>query len=776
MIFAKGEMADRIKENDWSGTALGSIDQWPTPLITSVNIMLDSRFPMFIWWGQDKIQLYNDAYKDILGGANGSKHPDALGQKGEDCWPEVWSVISPMIEGVLETGNSVYLEDQLIPIYRNGKLDNIYWTFSYSPIRGNDGRPEGILVVCTETTRNNQLIQENEQQLQRVFDHMAEGVGITDTTGKIIYSNPMAHQILSTDSARFPERRSNSPEWYNVHLDGRPMADDEHPTMVAMATGKPVFNFEFAIERPGSSRMYLTMNAAPITDAEGNVTGSVGMFTDITERKQTEVALQATKDALEKQKQLYEAITSGTPDLMYVLDLDYKFIYANKALLNMWGKTWETAVGKGLRENGYEEWHAKMHEREIDQVRITKKPIRGEVSFPHATLGRRIYDYILTPLFDESGEVIAVPGTTRDITDIKNAEAAIAESEERFRTMAESSGILIGVGDETSNVTYFNQAWSKLTGKTTEELLAYGWSELIHPEDKDAYLNLYLDAVKNQAPYTGEYRILSASGEYRWLYAFATPRFKPDGSFAGFIGSFIDITERKEDEQRKNDFISMVSHELKTPLTSLSSYIQILERRARQRGDDLAVGMLGKATKQAGKMKTLINGFLNVSRLESSKIHIEPQLFDLAGLLKDIEEEIMAQVDTHHIVFAPVEETLVNADKDKIGQVITNLISNAVKYSPFESAIKIACVTKQGKAIISVQDEGMGINQEDLPKLFERYYRAKNTSNGNIAGFGIGLYLCCEIVKRHQGEIWAESELGKGSTFYFELPIHTNNQ
>ncbi|WP_158827462.1 PAS domain-containing sensor histidine kinase [Mucilaginibacter lacusdianchii] len=287
-IYGKGEMSNLIRSFDWSSTMLGPINTWPANLLTSVNLLLDSSFPMFIWWGKDKIQFYNNAYLKILGTGVNSKHPKALGQKGEDTWQEIWPIISPMIEGVLTTGNSVYLEDQLIPIYRNGKLDDVYWTFSYNPIRGVQGVPEGILVVCTETTRTNQLLQQNEQQLKRVMDHMAEGVGITDTSGQIIYSNPMAHQILDTNSERFPERTSNSPEWYNIHLDGTPMADSEHPTMVAMATKKPVFNYELAIERPGSRRMYLTMNAAPIIDIEGNVTGAVGLFTDITEKKELE--------------------------------------------------------------------------------------------------------------------------------------------------------------------------------------------------------------------------------------------------------------------------------------------------------------------------------------------------------------------------------------------------------------------------------------------------------------------------------------------------------
>ncbi|WP_345954591.1 PAS domain-containing sensor histidine kinase [Mucilaginibacter sp. PAMB04168] len=774
-IYAKGEMADRVRSFDWSGTAIGPMDRWPVQLITTVNLILDSSFPMFIWWGKDKIQFYNDSYREILGPGEESKHPAALGQKGEECWIEIWPVIYPLIAGVLETGNAVYLEDQLIPIYRNGILDDVYWTFSYNPIRVQGGTPEGVLVVCNETTKAKQRLQENEQQLARVLDHMAEGVGVTDINGRIIYANPMAHQILNTDSDLFSERSSNSPEWYNTHLDGRPMSNEEHPTMIAIATGKPVFNFEFAIQRPDRSKVFLTMNAAPVTDASGRITGAVGMFTDITERKTTEASLRAAKDAIEKQKVIYETIISGTPDLMYMFDLDYKFIYANKALLTMWGKTWETAIGRGLRENGYEEWHAAMHEREIDLVAATKERVRGEVAFPHAILGKRIYDYILAPVLDANGDVTAVSGTTRDITDIKKAEAAIAESEERFRNMAEGSGILIGVGNETGDITYFNQAWSALTGRSVQDLLKFGWSDLVHPDDKPPYISLYLESLKKRESYTGEYRILNKSGEYRWLLTFGSPRFEPDGSFTGYIGSSIDITERKQNEQRKNDFISMVSHELKTPLTSTISYVQVAQKKVSASGDAIIAGMLARAHKQLGKMTTLINGFLNVSRLEAGKIYIDKKRFDMAILIKEVEENIVPESSSHKIIFAPVEETWVYVDKDKIEQVINNFISNATKYSPPKTTIQIVCVTKGNYAHISVTDDGIGISGPDKEKLFDRFYRVEGQETKSISGFGIGLYICKEIIERHNGLIGVESIPGQGSTFWFTLPIDLNS-
>jgi len=247
--------------------------------------------------------------------------------------------------------------------------------------------------------------------------------------------------------------------------------------------------------------------------------------------------------------------------------------------------------------------------------------------------------------------------------------------------------------------------------------------------------------------------------------------FTDEGICVRLSGILQDVTEQKTDELRKDDFIAMVSHELKTPLTSMNGYMQIVKLRAEKNKDCFISNMAGKSTRQISKMITLINGFLNVSRLESGKIHIDRSNFDLALLVKEIEEETIASITSHHFVFAPVVETLVNADRDKIGHVVNNLISNAVKYSPAGTTIHVACVTKNNVALLSVQDTGIGIAKEDIPKLFERYYRVQNAGNTCISGFGIGLYLCCEIMKRHAGKLWVKSDLGKGSTFNFSLPI-----
>ncbi len=225
------------------------------------------------------------------------------------------------------------------------------------------------------------------------------------------------------------------------------------------------------------------------------------------------------------------------------------------------------------------------------------------------------------------------------------------------------------------------------------------------------------------------------------------------------------------DEIRKNDFIGMVSHELKTPLTSLTLGVQILERFLNDDVDPFVATTINKAGLQVKKMNGLINGFLNVSRLESSKLEIVKQDFDLNELIRDTIDESITTAEINKIHFEHDGAISVLADKDKIASVISNLLSNAIKYSSSETNIDIQCWTKEGKAFVAVKDKGLGIKTDDLGKIFERYFRVEDHAKKFISGFGIGLYLCSEIIKMHNGKISVESTLGEGSTFWFYIPV-----
>jgi len=217
----------------------------------------------------------------------------------------------------------------------------------------------------------------------------------------------------------------------------------------------------------------------------------------------------------------------------------------------------------------------------------------------------------------------------------------------------------------------------------------------------------------------------------------------------------------------------MVSHELKTPLTSLSAIIQVSNAKLKGSEDQFLASAMEKANLQVKRMSNMINGFLNVSRLESAKLQLDKQEFDLGALMENIVAETTLTVSTHNLTLKGCAQVMIYADQDKISSVITNLIGNAIKYSPKGTMVQIACETTANKVQVSVRDEGIGLKPQDKEKVFDRYYRVENSHTQHISGFGIGLYLSAEIIRRHEGEIWVESEPGAGSTFYFSLPYNS---
>jgi two-component system CheB/CheR fusion protein len=292
-------------------------------------------------------------------------------------------------------------------------------------------------------------------------------------------------------------------------------------------------------------------------------------------------------------------------------------------------------------------------------------------------------------------------------------------------------------------------------------------------EQQALFLDSITTAIINGEKFELEYPVHGLQdGKLHWIRAIGNLTHNKEGKAEYLTGIMQDVTDHKLDEMRKNDFISIVSHELKTPLTTLKGYLQVLFGRAQKTDDSFAINALDKANNQVKKMTTLINGFLNVSRLETGKIYLNREIFEIHVLVKEIFEEVKTTNPGISIVLLTCCELPVNADRDKIGQVLNNLLSNAIKYSPKGRNIKVSCQEVANTVQISVKDEGIGISPADQERLFDRYYRIENHKTKSISGFGIGLYLSSEIIQRHNGKIWVESEIDKGSTFCFSLPLN----
>jgi two-component system CheB/CheR fusion protein len=232
-----------------------------------------------------------------------------------------------------------------------------------------------------------------------------------------------------------------------------------------------------------------------------------------------------------------------------------------------------------------------------------------------------------------------------------------------------------------------------------------------------------------------------------------------------------EAQQQKKTLEQKDEFISIASHELKTPVTSIKGYIQLLRFSFKEEGNTRAEEMLGRADAQVNKLSKLIAELLDVRKIENGQLLYTEESFDLAELVKEMVQELLSFSNTHELHFTAGEDCMVYADRHKISQVVSNLIENAIKYSPAKSKVIIHVKRHDDKACCSVQDVGMGIPKDEQPKIFGRFYRVGSSVENTYSGLGLGLYISAEIIKKHNGKLVVESEYGKGSTFSFELPL-----
>jgi signal transduction histidine kinase len=338
------------------------------------------------------------------------------------------------------------------------------------------------------------------------------------------------------------------------------------------------------------------------------------------------------------------------------------------------------------------------------------------------------------------------------------------------RVALDSANVGIWIMDSISGKFLPSNRTKELFGFLPNEEMSFEDAMLrVVDKQRKGVVDTIENAIKTHSNLYMEYPIVDIhDNKQRWLCV--TGGFSNSDASSYLSGIIMDITERKQNDLRRSKFIGMVSHELKTPLTALKAYVQMLNNWAKKQKDNFTIGALSKVEKQVKKMLNMINSLLNLSGAEAGKIHLNKQEFMLNELIAEVIEETVFITSTHKITMDSCEEIRINADRDKIEQVLVNLLSNAAKYSDNSAPIEFGCLLREDVVEVTIRDHGLGIAPEDIEKLFLPHYRVKRKETEKISGFGIGLYLCAEIINRHNGNISVESELGKGSTFKFTLP------
>ncbi|MES1214565.1 MAG: PAS domain S-box protein [Bacteroidota bacterium] len=549
-----GEMGELTRSKDWSISPLGSPDTWPASLRLTLSILLNSKFPMFLWWGPDLICFYNDAYRPSLG--NEGKHPFILGMPAEQAWTEIWHIIKPLIDQVLQGGESVWKEDQLIPIYRNGKIEDVYWTFSYSPVKDEADSVAGVLVTCTETTEkilNLKRAEYSEQKFRSTVNQAPVGICILRGPLFVVeMANERYQQIIDkTQSA----------------LVGKPLfetlpevAETVAPLLTdVLNTGVPYYGTEFPIyiNRHGKSELvYFNFVYQPLREADGFISGIVVVANEIT-------SIVEAKHALgESEKQFRKMVMQSPIPMTIFRGNDFVIEIANTEMIrNIWSREEKDVIGKKVLDV-FPELKTQKYPELLKNVLETGKTLREKESVADVQsengMKRFYLDYEYAPLFETDGSVSGIMVTVNDVTEKVQARQKSEDAEARMRLAIEAANLATWDLDLQATEVMYSPRFVEIFGHASSVALSFKEivSQLL-PDDMDIVNRAYVEALKT-GMYEQEARIAKPDKTIAWIKIQGKIIFDHNKVPLRMLGTLMDITEAKAAEKNTANLAAII--------------------------------------------------------------------------------------------------------------------------------------------------------------------------------------------------------------------------
>lgn len=723
------------------------------------HMIMQSPIPMTILRGREMvIEIANIAmYKNIWRQQEG----EVLGKKLLEVFPELEGQKFPaLLQEVFDCGVAVRENESVAYVQREDGLKKFYLDFEYAPLFDANRTVSGVMVTVNDVT------EKVESRLQLEVEEGRLRLAIESTrlatwdlnlqSGEIIHTSRLAEIFGYAADAVLSHQQMRS----HIHPDDLLNVVEK---AFAEARTTSIYYYEARIIWPDKTVHWIRTKGKVIyTDQQP--ARVIGTLLDITEDKVN-------------QEEVYRlaAIVLSSADAIISKKLDGTITTWNKAAEKMFGYTAEEIIGRPVSL-------LIPSDRMEEEKDILENIVKGRGVYSLET--KRIkksgaevdISVSISPIKDNNGKIIGASKIARDITRQKQIEIQIAASEERFRLLANSMAQLIWTGDINGNLTYFNQAVYEFSGMNLQQLHTEGWLQMIHPDDREENIKRWQYAITTGEDFIFEHRFKKHDGTYRWQLSRALPQKDAAGKIQIWVGTSTDINDIKENEQQKDFFISMASHELKTPITSIKGYVQILLSMYSEKGEDFLRQSLETVNKQIITLTTLIADLLDMSKIKSGSLQLTRETFCLNDLVKETVHEIQHIEPDCVIKFIPGEDTNVFADRGRIGQVLINFLTNATKYSPNCHQITVTSKLTLTHVVVAVADSGIGISKADQEKIFQRFYRVAGKDEKTFPGFGIGLFIAAEIIQRHEGNIGVDSEPGKGAVFYFSLPLNYNDK
>ena len=569
-------------------------------------------------------------------------------------------------------------------------------------------------------------------------------------------------------------------------------------------TGEPFYGYEIStfLERNGKLKeFFFNFIYTPLKSENGQTESVMMVAIDVTEQVQARLNVENIR------ARLHSMVMTAPIGMTILKGRNLIVEIANQPMFDLWHRQKEEILGKALWEV-FPELTSREFPALIENVFNTGKSfVIPEILSPHPE--RELFIEIsYDPLFDSNQVVESILVTVIDITELVNARKLLEQSESDLQAINEellsSNEELSATNDHLEDIrlalensmkelsasetklrftlnaipqqvwtastdgklTWVNEVVSRDFGYDIEEIVGHGWKEFIHPEDLELCVQKWTFALTSKAEYLVEFRLRFADGNYYWHLGRAIPLVE-EGGIILWLGTNTNIQIQKENEEIKDEFLSIASHELKTPLTTIKAYNQLMMRSNQS---PVLESFIKKSSDQIYRLEKLITDLLDVTKINAGKMSYNMETFNLRELVETTVEGMQHTTTTHELILSAGDKIDYVGDRFRLEQVLHNFLSNAIKYSPNGKKVLVDCDIVAQNVIVSVKDFGVGIAEESLNKLFNRYYRVDNTAM-RFDGLGLGLFISSEILKRHQGNFWIESVEGEGSTFFFALPI-----
>jgi PAS domain S-box-containing protein len=792
-----GEMGRRMRATDWSASGLGAANLWPASLKTVLGMLLNTQHPMFIFWGPELRCFYNDAYARSIGPEKNAM----LASRGADAWPEIWQSIEPELQLVMSGRGSTWHENQLLPIQRHGRLEPVYWTYSYSPIHDDSFEMGvgGVVVLCTETTQ--QVLTQRHQEMlieldaallaesdpQRAISLTSVRLGSHLRTSRVGFGQVLPDERLIMLSTPFvdgvaPLEGAHALETFGAHH------------IASQRRGEPVVCADVALDpqcEPSpwagiDTRSFVSVPYIRQQRLEATLFVNDRQPRAWSEREIALIQAVASRlgDALERMRQenRWRAIFAKAAMPMSLTRIDGSYAEVNPAFRTLLGYREDEFLQLDFMGITHPDDRAASEEGRRRLVAGEISGFRVEKRYRHRD-GHFVWCDTAVSLFSRpDGMPEGFITQTNDITARKQVEQALALSTQRFEVALENSTIVVFNQDRELRYTWI---YNPALGYQANEVLGRRDADLFEdPQDVEVITRIKRDVMRTGQSRRQQVRVRQHGLDRYYELSVECLRM-PTGEIDGVTCAAIDITAAKLAEEalkatdrEKDRFLATLAHELRNPLAAIGSAAALLNRAGtsvEQKARSVAI-----IQRQTHEMSRLLDDLLDVARASSGKIRLERIHLDVESVIRLGLETARPAIDAHgHTVSIdlPTEPMWVQGDSTRLSQVISNLLVNAAKFTPAGGAIVLHARQDDQFVAIRVRDNGIGIAPGNLQVIFGLFGQVGDSVERSRGGLGIGLALVKSLVEMHGGTVQALSAgLGQGSEFVVRLPMATSLQ